>query len=48
MKLCFPQFYESKSRFLSYTVVAKALMRAGHEVVGSVEKVGVTAHSPGA
>lgn len=33
MKLCFPQFYESKSRFLSYTVVAKALMRAGHEVV---------------
>ena len=33
MILCFPQYFESKSRFLSYTVVAKALMQAGHEVV---------------
>ena len=33
MRLCFPQYFESRSRFLSYTVVAKALMDAGHEVV---------------
>lgn len=33
MKLCFPQYFESKSRFLSYTVVQSALVKAGHEVV---------------
>lgn len=33
MRLCFPQYFESKSRFLSYTVVAKALTLAGHEIV---------------
>lgn len=36
MKLYFPQFYESKSRFLSYTVVASALSKAGHEVVNEL------------
>lgn len=38
MRLCFPQYFESKSRFLSYTVVAKALMDAGHEVVPTDDK----------
>ena len=33
MRLCFPQYFESKSRFLTYTVVAKALTDAGHELV---------------
>lgn len=37
MILCFPQFFESKSRFLSYTVVAKALTDAGHEVVPDMD-----------
>ena len=32
MKFCFPQYFESKSRFLTYTVVAKALTDAGHEL----------------
>lgn len=32
MRLCFPQYFESKARFLAYTVVAKALMDAGHEL----------------
>lgn len=33
MKFCYPQYFESKSRFLTYTVVAKALMNQGHEIV---------------
>lgn len=37
MILCFPQYFEAKSRFLSYTVVAKALRQAGHEVVGEMD-----------
>ena len=32
MKLCFPQYFEAKARFLTYTVVAKALTDAGHEL----------------
>lgn len=36
MKLCFPQYFESKSRFLSYTVVADALRKAGHEIVPDI------------
>lgn len=32
MKLWFPQYFEAKSRFLSYTVVAKAFRDAGHEI----------------
>lgn len=37
MKLCFPQFFESKSRFLSYTVVASAFRKAGHEIVQNID-----------
>ena len=37
MKLCFPQYFESQSRFLSYTVVASALRKAGHEVVPDMD-----------
>ena len=32
MRLCFPQYFESKSRFLTYTIVGKALTDAGHEL----------------
>lgn len=32
MKLCFPQYFEARARFLTYTVVAKALTDAGHEL----------------
>lgn len=39
MKLCFPQYFESKSRFLSYTVVRTALVNAGHEVVHDMDGV---------
>lgn len=38
MKLCFPQYFEAKSRFLSYTVVCDALRKAGHEVVDDMTK----------
>lgn len=37
MRYCFPQYFESKSRFLTYTVVAKALMLAGHEVTDDMQ-----------
>ena len=33
MRYWFPQYHEAKSRFLTFTVVAKILMQAGHEVV---------------
>jgi len=32
VKLWYPQYAESQSRFLTYTIVAKALMAAGHEI----------------
>lgn len=34
MKFWFPQYFNAKSRFLSYTVVYAALVKSGHEVVG--------------
>lgn len=37
MRLCFPQYFESKSRFLSYTVVASAFQKAGHEIVADMD-----------
>lgn len=37
MKLCFPQYFESKSRFLSYTVVQSAFVKAGHEIVPEMD-----------
>lgn len=37
MIVCYPQFFESKSRFLSYTVVAKAFQDAGHELTPDVD-----------
>lgn len=37
MRYAFPQFFESKVRFLSYTVVHHALVDAGHEVVGEID-----------
>lgn len=37
MRLCFPQYFESESRFLSYTVVASALRKAGHEIVEDIK-----------
>lgn len=37
MRLCFPQYFESKSRFLSYTVVAKALSQSGHTIVDDAD-----------
>ena len=33
----FPQYFESKSRFLTYTVVASALKKAGHTVTDDVD-----------
>lgn len=39
MRLCFPQYFESRARFLSYTVVAKAFMDAGHEIVPTDDRV---------
>ena len=38
MRPCFPQYFESKSRFLSYTVVAKAFTLAGHEIVNDMDE----------
>ena len=32
MRLAFPQYFTARSRFLAYTVVAKALTRAGHQL----------------
>ncbi len=37
MKIAFPQYFESESRFLSYTVVAKALRDAGHNVTNDID-----------
>ncbi len=37
MRLCFPQYFESKSRFLTYTIVRKVLVDAGHEVVNNMD-----------
>lgn len=37
MKYCFPQYFEAKSRFLSYTVVAKILTQAGHDVTDDAD-----------
>lgn len=37
MKYAFPQYFTDKSRFLSYTIVAKALTRAGHTLSENAE-----------
>ena len=35
MVFCFPQYFTDRSRFLSYTVVAKALINSGHTITES-------------
>lgn len=37
MRYAMPQYFESKARFLSYTVVHHALVGAGHEVVEDID-----------
>lgn len=36
MMYCYPQYFNSKSRFLTYHVVKHALERAGHQVVNTI------------
>lgn len=45
MIVCYPQYFESKSRFLSYTVVAKAFSDAGHELTPHVDAADVVLFS---
>lgn len=37
MRYAYPQYFESKSRFLTYGVVHKAMINAGHEIIESLK-----------
>ena len=38
MTFCFPQYFTDRTRFLAYTVVAKALILAGHTLTEDMER----------